>query len=220
LGSWSLAAPANTIKGGISARGRLVPRLARFPDHDRIEIQVSTGAPSTDFARNGAGVVIAWCAKPVPGVAVDPLMEPGRYPVCSPDLRARAGLSRPEDLLGVPLLHDEVLDAWGKWFQLAGVPVPELSRGPRLPHCEPTLSAAEQGQGVALAYDAMAPGALREGRLVRLFDLATPPITICSVAYPEVRARCPRIRAFRNWIFDEVIAEGTLDRRPRILAAS
>lgn len=204
---------------GFAARW-LAPRLAGCPGNDRIEILVSTGAPSTDFARNSAEVVIAWCAARVPGVIVEPLMESVRYPVCSPKLRARAGLSRPTDLLGVPLLHDEVLDAWDKWFQLAGVPIPELPRGPRLPHCELTLSAAEQGQGVALAYDAMARGALRDGRLVRLFDIATPPTTIYSVAYPETRARCPRIRVFRNWIFDEVIAEGTQDRQSRMLAAS
>jgi len=204
---------------GFAARW-LAPRLAEFPGHDRVEIQISSGAPSTDFARNGADVVIAWGARAAPGVVVEPLMESARYPVCSPVLKTRAGLRRPEDLLGVTLFHDEVSDAWDKWFRLAGVPVSEFPRGPRFPHCELVLTAAEQGQGVALAYDAMARGGLREGKLVRLFDLATPPITIYSVAYPETRARCPRIRAFRDWIFDEVITEGTLDRQSRILAVS
>ena len=81
------------------------------------------------------------------------------------------------------------------------------------------MTAAEKGQGVALAYDAMSRGGLREGKLVRLFDLATPPITIYSVSYPQTQARNPRIRAFRDWIFDEVIAEGTLDRQTRVLEA-
>lgn len=194
---------------GFAARW-LTPRLSRCPLVDRIEVSVSTGAPSTDFARNGADVAIAWCEPAVPGVVVEPLMESRRYPVCSPELRARARINRPEDLLGQRLIHDEVMDAWDKWFEIAGVPLPDLPRGPRLAHCELTLTAAEQGQGIALCYDAMARGALRAGRLVRLFDIEVPPITMYSVAYPAGRSRDPRIRAFRDWIFAEVAAEGTI----------
>ncbi|HSF93442.1 MAG TPA: LysR substrate-binding domain-containing protein [Thermohalobaculum sp.] len=204
---------------GFAARW-LAPRLSFCPDHGRIQIEVSSGAPSTDFTHNGADVVIAWGGKPAPGAVVEPLMESGRYPVCSPGLKMREGLVRPADLLGQTLIYDEVADAWEKWFRLAGVPVGELPRGPRLPHCELTLTAAEQGQGVALAYDAMARGGLLGGELVRLFDITVPPITIYSVAYPEARARDPRIRDFRDWIFNEVVAEGTLDRQTRVLAAS
>lgn len=204
---------------GFAARW-LVPRLTRCPGYDRIELDVADGAPSTDFARNGADVVVAWGAPTVPGVRVEPLMQSGRYPVCSPGLKARAGLRRPENLLRQTLLHDQVMDAWARWFGLAGIPAPALPRGPRLGHCELTLTAAERGQGVALAYDAMARGALRAGTLVRLFDVAVPPITIYSVAYPESRRRSPGIRAFRDWIFAEVAAEGTLDRQTKILAAS
>jgi LysR family glycine cleavage system transcriptional activator len=204
---------------GFAARW-LAPRIARCPEPDRVRVEVSTGAPSTDFAANDADLVIAWGAPAVPGVVVEPLMESSRYPVCSPEFRARTGVSRPEDLLRQTLFHDEVMDAWDKWFALAGVTPPGRSLGPRLPHCELTLTAAEQGQGVALAYDAMARGGLKAGRLVRLFDVTVPPITIYSVAYPVARKRCPRIGAFRDWIFDEVLAEGTLDRQTRVLAAS
>lgn len=204
---------------GFAARW-LVPRLASCPGHERIEIQVSSGAPSTEFDRNGADIVIAWGSTEVPGVVVDPLMESGRYPVCSPGLKASEGLTRPEELLGQTLIHDEVADAWEKWFCIAGIAVPELPRGPRLAHCELTLTAAERGQGVALAYDAMARGGLREGKLVRLFDVTVPPITIYSVAFVQTRTRDPRISAFRDWIFGEVISENTLDRQTRVLAAS
>lgn len=204
---------------GFAARW-LAPRLARLPSNDTVEVQLASGAPSTDFDRNGADIVIAWGAPEAPGAIVDPLMESGRYPVCSPGLRAREGLTRPADLLGQTLIHDEVADAWDKWFRLAGVPMPELPRGPRLPHCELTLTAAEQSQGVTLAYDAMARGGLASGKLVRLFDITVPPITIYSVAYAQTRVRDPRIRAFRDWVFDEVVAEGTRDRQARVLAAS
>ncbi|GMG83784.1 transcriptional regulator GcvA [Paralimibaculum aggregatum] len=194
----------------------LVPRLGRAPYGDRIEITVSQGAPSTDFATNGAEIVIQWTVGPVPGAISEPLMESARYPVAAPELLEREGIARPADLLRQTLLHDEVLDAWAKWFRLAGVAGGDAERGPRLPHCEMALTAAEQGQGVALAYDAMARTGLASGRLVRPFEIEVPPITIYSVAYAERHRRCPQVRAFRDWIFEEVRAEGTLDRQSRL----
>ena len=199
---------------GFAARW-LVPRLGRYEGRDGIRIDVSQGAPSTDFTRNGADVVIAWGADPVPGADVEPLMESVRYPVASPAFRAAERLRRPRDLLRVTLFHDEVLDAWGRWFRLAGVVPPALPRGPRLAHCELTLGGAEQEQGVALAYDAMARGALCDGRLVRLFETETPAITIYSLCTERRRRSDPRIRAFRDWILAEVEAEGTRDRGDR-----
>lgn len=203
---------------GFAARW-LVPRLGRAPYGNNIQITVSQGAPSTDFATNGAEIVIQWTAGPVPGAISEPLMESCRYPVASPELIARENIKAPEDLLRQTLLQDEVLDAWGRWFDLAGVRFGDAVRGPKLPHCELTLSAAEQSQGVALAYDAMARTGLASGKLARLCDIEVPPITIYSVAYAERRRRCPQVRSFRDWIFDEVRAEGTLDRQIALHAA-
>jgi LysR family glycine cleavage system transcriptional activator len=188
----------------------LAPRLDRLPGGGNVAIRVSSGAPSTDFARNDADVVVHWGDAQVAGVVVEPFMESCRYPVASPELRDREGLKRPEDLLRMTLLHDDVWDAWERWFRAAGVAPPALPRGPSLAHCELTLTAAEKSQGVALAYDAMARGALATGALVRLFDQTTLPITIYSVACQEDRADDPRIRAFSDWLFNEAIAEGVL----------
>ncbi len=75
---------------GFAARW-LVPRLGSFAGHERIEMLVSQGAPCTDFAANGADVVIHWGAEPVPGVVVEPMIQSSRYPVASPALVERAG---------------------------------------------------------------------------------------------------------------------------------
>jgi LysR family glycine cleavage system transcriptional activator len=72
------------------------------------------------------------------------------------------------------------------------------------------LTAAEQQQGVALAYDAMARNTLEAGRLVRLFNIETPARTIYSFAHAATRRRCPDIRRLRQWLFDEVAAQGLL----------
>ncbi|MBZ0164325.1 MAG: LysR family transcriptional regulator [Notoacmeibacter sp.] len=190
---------------GFAARW-LVPRLDRLSFADRVRLRVSTGAPSTDFACNDADLVIQWSDDPTPGVRTEVLMESSRYPVISPKLQRQADVRSPEDLLRVKLMHDEVQDAWAEWFANAGVAPPQLPRGPVFPNCELATTAAERGQGVSLAYDAIVRDTLAEGRLVRLFYAVTMPIVIYSVAFPEARAGDPMIREFRDWIFGEAAA--------------
>ena len=108
------------------------------------------------------------------------------------------------DLLRLRLMHDETADAWAEWVAAAGIELPDMPRGPVFPNCELATTAAEQGQGVSLAYDAMVRGTLASGRLVRLFDAVTIPIVIYSVAYPTARSDDPMITEFRDWLFEEV----------------
>lgn len=192
---------------GFAARW-LVPRLDRLAFGDRVRLRVSTGAPSTDFACNDADLVIQWSVDATPGVRVEPLMETSRYPVISPTLRREAGVTRPEDLLGLRLMYDETDDSWSDWFRAAGITPDALPRGPVFPNCELATTAAEQGQGVSLAYDAVVRSTLASGRLERLFDTVTLPMVIYSVAYPEARAADPMIRAFSDWVFAEAARAG------------
>ncbi len=194
---------------GFAARW-LIPRLHRFAYRDQIDVSVSQGAPCIDFSRNNADVVIHWGETPVDGVRVEPMMQSGRYPVADAQLVERESLETPGDLLASTLLHDEVDDGWEDWFIEAGVKPNGLPRGPRLAHCELTLTAAEQQQGIALAYDAMARNTLEEGKLVRLFDIETPARTIYSLAHAESRRLCLDINRFRTWLFEEVEAQGLL----------
>ena len=49
-------------------------------------------------------------------------------------------------------------------------------------------------------------GPLESGRLVRLFDRETPSAVIYSLAYQEADAGEPKIKGFRDWMFEEVRA--------------
>lgn len=188
---------------GFAARW-LVPKLDRLSFGDRIRLRVSTGAPSTDFATNSSDLVIQWSDTPTPGVKTEKLMVSSRYPVICPALKAEKKIRKPEDLLRLTLMYDETSDAWEDWFTAAGVLPAKMPSGPVFPNCELATTAAEQGQGVALAYDAMVRDTLSSGRLVRLFQTITIPKLIYSIAYPEANASDPMIRAFRDWIISEV----------------
>ncbi|MXQ06783.1 LysR family transcriptional regulator [Alphaproteobacteria bacterium GH1-50] len=192
---------------GFAARW-LVPRLDRLSFGDKVRISVSNGAPSTDFASNNADVVIQWADEPVQGVITEPLMQSARYPVASPATVGKLGLHKPEDLCRATLMHDETMDAWGEWFASAGVEPPIFPCGPTFPNCELATTAAEQGQGVALAYDAVVRATLESGILVRLFDAITMPFVMYSVAYPRSRTDDPMVREFSEWIHAEAHAAG------------
>ena len=197
---------------GFAARW-LVPRLGHLAFGDRVRISVSNGAPSTDFAANGADVVIQWADAHIPEVVTEPLMQSARYPVVSPALKEREALREPQDLRRAILMHDETMDAWEEWFEAAGVNPPAFPRGPMFPNCELATTAAEMGQGVALAYDAVVRGTLVNGTLVRLFDKVTMPFVIYSVAYPITRKNDPMVREFSDWLHAQVRADGVSVQR-------
>lgn len=188
---------------GFAARW-LVPRLGGLSFGDRIRLRVSTGAPDIDFASNDSDVVIQWRDTHRPGVHTEPLMTSSRYPVIHPDLMERENIRTPRDLLRLRLIYDETDDSWAEWCAAAGLGAPDLPPGPTFPNCELATTAAEQGHGVAMAFDAMMQGTLASGRLVRLFDTETIPDVIYSVACAEARADDPMIRAFRSWLHEEV----------------
>jgi LysR family glycine cleavage system transcriptional activator len=188
---------------GFAARW-LVPRLDRLSFGDRVRLRVSTGAPSTDFSTNDSDLVIQWGDEAVLGVNTEPFLESHRYPVISPALKQQENVQSPKDLLRLRLLHDETDDAWDEWFTAAGVTPPESPRGPFFPNCELATTAAEQSQGVSLAYHAMVSGTLATGRLERLFDTVTLPIVIYSIAYPAARSEDSMITEFRDWLFAEL----------------
>lgn len=190
------------------ASRRLLPRMGGFNRaYPEIELQITTTTYPMHFPRNGVDVLIQYGQEPAPGLRVDPFLASARFPVCSAEVvETGPAIRKPEDLFRLTLLRDLVGDDWDAWFTCAGGKMPARIKGPRFAHCELTLRAAEQGQGVALAYGALIADEIAENKLVRLFDLETPPKVIYSLAFPESLANRSRIAAFRNWIFAEASA--------------
>lgn len=192
---------------GFAARW-LVPRLDRFSEHSAVRLRVSVGAPSTEFQTNDADVVIGWADDPVADAKVVPLMQSGRYPVAAPSFIRDHGVETPEDLRRVTLVHDETMDQWAEWFAAVGVEPPDFPSGPEFPNCELATSGVEQGLGVSLAYDIMVRETVASGRLVRLFDAVTMPFVIYSFVCQRSRASEPLIAAFKEFVFNEMDADG------------
>jgi LysR family glycine cleavage system transcriptional activator len=212
----------NGLRGPLSVRATpafasrwLLPRLGSFSNsYPGIELHISILLTPADFATENIDVAVQWGEESRAGLRADPFLETSSYPVASPGLlRGGPPLRRPDDLRHYTLLREEVDDAWPQWLARAGADNVDVAKGPRFEHCDLALQAAIEGQGIALAYAALAAADIASGRLVRLFAIELPPTTIYSIVTPEAWSRRPRIAAFRNWLIAEARKPGG-DRTP------
>jgi len=132
------------------------------------------------------------------------------FPVCAPRLIAgRHPLRTPADLKHHTLLHDSVspneeAPSWRNWFELARVTGVDLDRGPGYSDSAMVLQAAIAGQGVALGRRSLVVEDLRAGHLVRPFGPVLPTRFAYYLVCPKMTADRAKVRAFREWLLDEV----------------
>jgi len=147
-----------------------------------------------------------WETDKVPsGVIRFDFAEPEVYPVASPELLVNLPPIRSaEDLLQLPLLHEDNDSEWRHWLGAQGVQAPSKLPGPNLWHAHLTLNAARHDRGIALANHLLIGDELRSGRLVRINALedAFAPVQLGSYALlaREDRWNAPAVLLFRRWL--------------------
>jgi LysR family glycine cleavage system transcriptional activator len=204
----------------------LVPRLDRFRrQHPEIDVRLDATGTLVDFSREqDIDLGLRYGTGDYPGLETIRLAPGDVVPVCTPEVaNADPPLRRPEDLATRTLIHTRwgsgATDPdWGEWLRSAGVPDVDSRRGPRFNHSEYALQAAMQGQGVALVMRVLVEDDLAAGRLVAPFDAADggrgrdrcPQFSYWIVA-PKAKLKLKRVRAFRDWLLDEMAA--TRDER-------
>lgn len=134
------------------------------------------------------------------GQEVIPLLHEPVFPVCGPQYLQRHGpFPDPQSLAGCTLLRS-ALEPWHPWFAAAGLDWPEPRADVDYFDMGLLLEACVNGQGVALARQAMVAAYLRSGALVRLFELtARPPYGYYITVSPE-NAERPEIADFILWL--------------------
>lgn len=151
----------------------LAPRLAAFLDaNPGCELNVLSSDAITDFARDGTDLAIRWGFGGYAGVHCEPFMDDVMFPVLSPHFTG-AVPREPAALAGLPLLRS-VGEDWLPWFRAAGLDWDEPASGLALNDSGLVVQAAIDGQGIALARRSLALRALREGRLLKPFDIEVP----------------------------------------------
>jgi LysR family transcriptional regulator, glycine cleavage system transcriptional activator len=188
----------------------LLPRIGRFvAAHPDVDLDVRASMAYVDFRRDDADMAIRYGYGDWPEVAVEHLLDDTFFPVCSPRLANGRLPARPADLARHTLLRSDD-EFWKPWFEAAGLDWPEPSRGPIFNDSSYMIEAAVAGQGIALARRSLLGNDVRNGTLVRLFDVEIPAAKKFYLVYPPRTADSPKLALFRKWLHDEIAAEHTL----------
>lgn len=193
----------------------LIPRLSRFRmRYPEIDVRIAAEDRRADFVTDGVDVALRLGDGNYEGLHVEKIMSERIYPVCSPEVAARApGLHRPDDLKHYPLLHDVnsfAGESWDHFLQHFGVEGVDVRRGAFFTQMDMVLQAAIEGQGVALARSQLVTDDLRAGRLIRPFGAETPALLAYYFVCRDETLRSNKVAVFRDWVFDEVRRDGSL----------
>jgi len=182
---------------------RLHRLVARYPDFD---VLLEVADAPVDFAAGHVDVALRYGAGHYPAAAAERIMNETVSPVCAPDYRARmGGLRSPADLAKCQLIHEIGMNAtWERWFSMMELPYPR-ARGAGYNLGSMSIEAAIRGEGVALGRSVLVAEDLAAGRLVSLFPKARLEVEWgYDLVYRTGNQDDPKVRAFRNWVADEV----------------
>ncbi|MGL4232381.1 MAG: LysR substrate-binding domain-containing protein [Casimicrobium sp.] len=144
----------------------LLPRLpdfeARYPD---FKLQILTGRELVDLAAGAADAAVRLGGGKWPGLSSTKLMNERLIPVASPTLAKQIGrFAQGRVSAKARLLHSSV-DPWSLW---TGEALERESHRVQVDDTFALLTAAEDGQGVALVRESLCARAFATGRLVSL----------------------------------------------------
>ena len=196
----------------------LVPRLAAFrARHPQIDVRIAANNSIVSLERERIDCAIRFCepdAAPRDALA---LMNEEAFPVLSPALlkdKSRP-LKSPTDLTGQVLLRYEdtrlpSLD-WANWLTLWNVPTLKPAGSLTFSHYDQAISAAVEGEGVAIGRTPHVNRLIKQGKLVPLFASRAGSRMAVPRQYFLIVARGSRqraeVKAFAAWVLDEVHSE-------------
>lgn len=190
----------------------LVPRLGAFQlAHPHLSVRLDTSSRLVDFIADGVDIGIRSGTGDWPGLASHLLMYSDYTPMLSPALADTiGGVRTPEDLLKLPIV--DASDVWWQnWFRAAGLSTAAegLSERPstRLGSQAFEGDVVLAGKGVSVLTPGYYRAELADGRLIQPFDIICRDERPMWLVYPYNRRNLPKIKAFREWLLDELKAE-------------
>lgn len=187
----------------------LIPRLSRFREAcPHVQVRVDTEIALTRFDDGGPDLGIRHGPGLWPGLASHHLMDDHLFPLAAPGLPGIDRLTRPADILQLPLVSDLGNQGWRDWLRAVGV------RGARLPPMHTfsdttdALQAAALGLGAVLARGVIAAPWLDSGQLQRLPGPALKSRFAYYLVHPAHRRPSPAAQAFADWVRSEAARGG------------
>ncbi|GAB2470405.1 transcriptional regulator GcvA [Comamonas humi] len=181
----------------------LIPRLAGFQAlAPGVEVQLSTlGRPFIERADAGSDVVVRRTPMQRPGHTCVRCLDDYLLPVASPRFIQKNRIQTAADCLGHPLLQVRgSMDAWPRWFGLAGLEVPSQLPGPVFDHQFLCLQAATNDLGLAMAPRCLLEEDIQAGRLRPLFEGPRLPSLGIYAMYRTETPVAALARQFVDWL--------------------
>jgi LysR family transcriptional regulator, glycine cleavage system transcriptional activator len=178
----------------------LLPRLPLLHDrHADLQLRVHTSREVVDFGQSDFHAAIRMATGPTPGLYNEKLLDEWFVLVASPDLYRKFGpVHGAADLKRYRLLRSSD-EPWQLWTR-PGQERDWKEHGTALDDSVSILTAAEQGQGLALTRWCVAAGDIRLGRLVQ----ASPVVLPCPRSYffvcPESYLAMPKMQCLLAWL--------------------
>ncbi|NPC59136.1 LysR substrate-binding domain-containing protein [Caenimonas soli] len=188
------------------ASSMVVPELLSFlQQNPTVHIEIDARAGIENDEQADVDVFIRYGKGEWPNFDSVKLLDVELFPVCSPEFHINHGpFTHIRDLSRVVLLR-HTMEPWEGWLKAVGADLADggdgiIPAGPLFTDARLMLEAACDGQGVALARDVLAEKSLREGRLVRLFQMRVPsPQGYYAYFRPGAISRAS-VRLFLDWL--------------------
>ncbi len=180
--------------------------------HAKIDLELQPSDHAPDFGANEADAYLHYVAdgsveQVIPSLRSVEVVRPPILAVASPQFVELMGaVTSPAELVGKTLLHEASHDQWRNWFALHGLLDVGPLAGPKFWQGHLTLSAARQGQGIALANALLVSNDIASGRLVSVGQF--PEVFLGSYNF-TARRDCWRgtaIASFRRWLENAIAA--------------
>ena len=185
----------------------LLPRLTRFQQrHPDIELRFVSTSDVHDFRSGDLDLAVRYGRGDWPGLEAEWLMALDATAVCTPEVAAGGPpLDAPVDVAHRVRIHVENRpDDWRMWLRAAGVEGVDPAAGPVFESVPVALEAALNHIGMVIADRQILARDLADGRLVEPFDVHMPSTAGYYLVYPPGSAEDPRLRAFRDWMREEI----------------
>ena len=193
----------------------LAPRIGRFQMRQpHLAVRIHATNTLVDLARERVDIAIRGSVHANwPGLDTE-LLAPTRIaPMCSPAFLESAGpFARPADILNaVRLSPDDYW--WDSWFSAMGVDVQSVMGPPPIMLDSQQMEgrAAMAGQGIAILSPFFWRPEIQAGLLIEPIPSHVIEPRRYRVVYPHANRNLPKVKAFRDWLREEMAAERASD---------
>jgi len=184
----------------------LIPKLNDFQKQNPgVRTRISISFVDVDFEKDDADIGIIMGTPSWSHWEYEYLCDMDIFPVCAPSLLKNCKLDTPDDLQHQTLIDVELApDDWPDWLAAAGV-----EEG----LCQPCLvvdnylqaqESLYNGEGLAMARHSFAARDLKEGRLVKPYDITIPERGSWYMVYPKERSVKKEVGLFKDWLIEQI----------------